>query len=260
MALSFFVRGASGSKFLYYLNKHIIPVFDELQEERKLDLLKALAEILPYTTPQDSRQILPSIVQLLKVGCEPTSHISLGPKVLQWKGKFEMSLDLSSSVALFVEDLTRATVKKLGMAENNKAMAAAKSDEAKDSIKTQKQNTTTSLQICNNILAMTRIDRSENCLLAFIGDRSVNLSWKEAIKPSAPSTVNPTGQMDSCYTTPTANGSNNLVTKKGRGAGGMQNQLVNRALDGISFGGRGGRRGRGRSWGWAGRGRGRGYL
>ncbi|MBA0720323.1 hypothetical protein Golax_007947 [Gossypium laxum] len=172
----------------------------QLQEERKLDLLKALAEILPYTTPQDSRQILPSIVQLLKSS---------------------------------VEDLTRATVKKLtlGMAENNKAIAAAKSDEAKDSIKTQKQNTTTGLQTCNNILAMTRVDRSENCLL-----------------------------VDSCHTVPAANVSNNLVTKKGRGAGGMQNQLVNRALDGISFGGRGGRRGRGRSWGWAGRGRGRGYL
>ncbi|KAH1066119.1 hypothetical protein J1N35_031106 [Gossypium stocksii] len=67
-------------------------------------------------------------------------------------------------------------------------------------------------------------------------------------------------KVDSCYTAPAANGSNNLVTKKGRGAGGMQNQLVNRALDGISFGGRGGRRGRGRSWDWAGRGRGRGYL
>ncbi|XWS18472.1 hypothetical protein CRYUN_Cryun32bG0046300 [Craigia yunnanensis] len=66
MALPFFVRGASGSKFLNYLNKHIIPVFDKLPEERKLDLLKALAEISPYTTPQDSRQILPSIVQLLK--------------------------------------------------------------------------------------------------------------------------------------------------------------------------------------------------
>ena len=35
-----------------------------------------------------------------------------------------------------VEELTRATMKKLtqGMAEHNKAMAAAKSDEAKDSI------------------------------------------------------------------------------------------------------------------------------
>ncbi|MBA0836656.1 hypothetical protein Goarm_008851 [Gossypium armourianum] len=232
MALPFFVRGASGSKFLYC----IIPVFDELQEERKLDLLKALAEILPYTTPQDSRQILPSIVQLLKVqvGCEPTSHISLGHRVLQWKGKFEMSSDLSSSVALFsVEDLTRATMKKLtlGMAENNKAMAAAKSDEAKDSIKTQKQNTTTGLQTCNNILAMTRVDRSENCLLGLACAMSVNLSWKEAIKPSAPSTATPTGQVDSCYAAPAANGSNNLVTKKGRGAGGMQNQLVNRALD-----------------------------
>lgn len=36
----------------------------------------------------------------------------------------------------YVEELTRATMKKLtqGMAEKNKAMAAAKSDEAKDSI------------------------------------------------------------------------------------------------------------------------------
>lgn len=35
-----------------------------------------------------------------------------------------------------VEELTRATMKKLtqGMAEQNKAMAAAKSDEAKDTI------------------------------------------------------------------------------------------------------------------------------
>lgn len=39
----------------------------QLPEDRKLDLLKALAEVSPYTTPQDSRQILPSIVQLLKV-------------------------------------------------------------------------------------------------------------------------------------------------------------------------------------------------
>ncbi|MBA0723880.1 hypothetical protein Golax_004423 [Gossypium laxum] len=42
-----------------------IPFF-VLPEERKLDLLKALAEISPYTTPQDSRQVLPSVVQLLK--------------------------------------------------------------------------------------------------------------------------------------------------------------------------------------------------
>ncbi|MBA0569294.1 hypothetical protein Golob_006734, partial [Gossypium lobatum] len=93
MAIPFFVRGAPGSKFLNYLNKYIIPVFDKvtyyfmisitatnvvqahfalepdiitLPEERKLDLLKALAEISPYTTPQDSRQVLPSVVQLLK--------------------------------------------------------------------------------------------------------------------------------------------------------------------------------------------------
>lgn len=39
----------------------------QLPEERKLDLLKNLAESSPYSAPQDSRQILPSTVQLLKV-------------------------------------------------------------------------------------------------------------------------------------------------------------------------------------------------
>lgn len=53
------------------------------------------------------------------------------------------------------------------------------------------------------------------------------------------------------------NGSNNLAIKKGRGAGDMQNQLVNRALEGISYGGRSAGRDRGRGWGQ--RGRGRGY-
>lgn len=87
-----------------------------------------------------------------------------------------------------MEELTRAAMKKLtqGMAEHNKAMAAAKSDEAKGCIvrlfqensvvscgafflanilkpcslfvqKTQKQNTTTGLRTCNNILAMTKV-------------------------------------------------------------------------------------------------------
>lgn len=48
------------------------------------------------------------------------------------------------------------------------------------------------------------------------------------------------------------------VNKKARGEGIMQNQLVNRALDGLSQGGR--RSGRaGRGWGGRGRGRGRGF-
>ena len=41
--------------------------FCQLPEERKLDLLKNLAECSPYVTPQDSRQLLPSVVQVLKV-------------------------------------------------------------------------------------------------------------------------------------------------------------------------------------------------
>lgn len=59
--------------------------------------------------------------------------------------------------------------------------------------------------------------------------------------------------------------SGNAASKKGRGGGvgGLQNQqLMSRALEGLSQGGGrvrgGGRRGRGR-WGGGGRGRGKGY-
>ncbi|KAF3451393.1 hypothetical protein FNV43_RR07488 [Rhamnella rubrinervis] len=288
MAIPFVVRGASSSKFLNYLNKHIIPVFDKLPEERKLDLLKALAEISPYSTPQDSRQILPSVVQLLKkymprrktgeetnftyVECllytfhhlahkVPNATNSLcGYKIVTGQPSDRLGEDFSELNKDFterlsnVEELTRATMKKLtqGMAEHNKAMAAAKSDEAKGCIKTQKQNTTTGLRTCNNILAMTKPLHSKTP--AFIGDKSINLSWKEAVKPTTPSSTASVGGKRSGNA---SNGSGNAPSKKGRGAGGLHNQLVNRALEGLSQGGRSGGRGRGRGWGGRGRGRGR---
>lgn len=52
------------------------------------------------------------------------------------------------------------------------------------------------------------------------------------------------------------NGSGNMYSKKGRG-GGNPHHLVNRAFEGLGYGGRSGGRGRGRGRGP--RGRGRGY-
>ncbi|CAL5412307.1 unnamed protein product [Camellia sinensis] len=84
-----------------------------------------------------------------------------------------------------IEELARATIKKLTqrMTEHNKAMASAKSDEAKASVKAQNQNTTTGLQTWNNILAMTQLHAKSP---SFIGDKRINLSWKEVAKASAP--------------------------------------------------------------------------
>ncbi|ONK66697.1 uncharacterized protein A4U43_C06F11030 [Asparagus officinalis] len=89
----------------------------QFPEERKLDLLKTLAGCSPYATAQDSRQLLPSIVQLLKVA---------------------------------MKKLTQ------GMAEHNKAMSAAKDEETKAKVKLNQQKDTTGLRVCNNILAMTQ--------------------------------------------------------------------------------------------------------
>ncbi|KAK3013524.1 hypothetical protein RJ639_010024 [Escallonia herrerae] len=290
MALPFFVRGASNSKFLNYLNKQIFPVFDELPEKRKVDLLKNLAESSPYTTPQDARQIFPSVVQLLKkymplrktgeemnftyVECllytfhhlsskAPNATNSLcGYKIVTGQPSDRLGEDFSENYKDFterlscVEELDRATMKKLtqGMAEHNKAMATAKTDEEKATIKTKKQNSTTGLRTCNNILAMTEPLLSKSKVPSFIGDKRINLSWKEAVKPSATSTATAAGAKRPASST---NGSGNYANKKGRGAGGVQNQLVNKAFEGLSYGGRSGTRGRGRGWGR--RGRGRGY-
>ncbi|KMT04551.1 hypothetical protein BVRB_8g182130 [Beta vulgaris subsp. vulgaris] len=289
IAIPFFMRGATNSNFLNYVHKHIIPVFDKLPEDRKLDLLKNLAESSPYTTPQDARQILPSFVQLLKkymprkrtgeemnftyVECllytfhqlaskAPNASNSLcGYKIVTGQPSDRIGEDFSEQYKDFterlkcVEELSRATMKKLtqGMDEQNKRMASA-SDEVKEKIKTEKQNATTGLKTCNNILAMTQPLHKNSP--SFIGDKRINLSWKEPVKSAVHSaTANAGGKRPASSS---QNGSNSHAAKKGRGGGGYQNQLVNRALEGISYGGRsGGRGGRGRGWG--GRGRGRGF-
>ncbi|XP_071930547.1 apoptosis inhibitor 5-like protein API5 isoform X1 [Coffea arabica] len=232
MAIPFFERGASNGKFLNYLNKHIFPVFDKLPEEWKVDLLKDLAESSPYTTPQDSRQILPSVVQLLKkympirktgeemnftyVECllytfhhlaykAPNATNSLcGYKIVTGQPSDRLGEDFSEYHKEFierlncVEELARATMKKLtqGMAEHNKALTAATSEEAKASIKTQKQNTTTGLRTCNNILAMTQPLHSKSP--SFIGDKRIDLSWKETKKLSPPSNTPAAGYVWNC--------------------------------------------------------------
>lgn len=283
MALPFFVRGASSSKFLNYLNKHILPVFDKLPEERKVDLLKNLAESSPYAAPQDSRQILPSVVQLLKkymprrktgeemnftyVECmlytfhhlankAPNATNSLcGYKIVTGQPSDRLGEDFTEFYKDFterlscVEDLTKATMKKLtqGMGQQNKPGTAV-SDEEKAKIKIQKQNATTGLRTCNNILAMTQPLHSKSP--SFIGDKRINLSWNEAVKTVAP--ANTAGGKRPANA---LNGSNNQPNKRGRGGG---NQLVDRAFQGLSYGGsRGG--GQGRGWGGR-RGRGRGYY
>ncbi|GAB4831347.1 hypothetical protein Ancab_005358 [Ancistrocladus abbreviatus] len=240
-----------------------IPFFVLPNRERKLDLLKNLAESSPYTTTQDSRQILPSVVQLLKkcmprrkteemnftyvecllhtfhnlVSKAPNATYSLcGYKVVTGQPSDRLGEDFSEYHKDFMERLTcaeelsRATMKKLtqGLDEHSKAMAAAVSDEGKERIPLRAKSP------------------------SFIGDKRINLSWKEETKPT-PSAATGAGAKRPGGT---VNGASNNVAKKGRGAGGLSNQLVNRAFGGISYAGRVSGGGRGRGWGGRGRGRG----
>ncbi|XP_026412434.1 apoptosis inhibitor 5-like protein API5 [Papaver somniferum] len=302
IALPFFMRGAPNSKFVNYLNKNILPVFDKLPEERKLDLFKNLAEISPYTSPQDSRQLLPSVVQLMKIymprrktgedmdfSCvecllytfhhlshkTPNATNSLcGYTIVTGQPSDRLGEDFSENFKDFTERLTnleelaKTSMKKLtqGLAELTKTMNAAKTEE-KASFKAKQQNSTSGLRTCNNILLMTKPLHLK--APSFIGDK-INLSWKETVKSSPPPTTAATGVKRGS----TAVNGNDPAHKKGRGEGGLRsnnnnNQLVNRAFQGLPRGGgsgdggsrgRGRGRGSGRGRGWGGRGRGRGYY
>ncbi|KAJ6795938.1 apoptosis inhibitor 5-like protein API5 [Iris pallida] len=281
MALPFFKRGASSSKFLNYFNKHIIPVFDKFPEERKLDLLRTLAGCSPFALAQDSRQLLPSIVQLLKeylprkkaeeanlnyVECllytfhhlshkTPNSTNSLcGYKIVTGQPSDRLGEDFSENYKDFterlsaIEEIVKVAMKKLtqGMTEHNKAISAAKTEDAKSKIKLEQQKATTGLRVCNNIISMAQPLHSKSP--TFIGDNKIKLSWLEP--PKAPQ-ASAGAKRAAPATTVSVNS-----TKRGRGDGPVQSQLVNRAFEGLY---RGGGRNFGRGRGWGGRGRGRGY-
>uniref|UniRef100_A0A453NVN1 Apoptosis inhibitor 5 n=1 Tax=Aegilops tauschii subsp. strangulata TaxID=200361 RepID=A0A453NVN1_AEGTS len=280
--LCFLQRGASSSKFLNYFAKQIVPVFDKIPEEKKLDLLKTVAASSPYAVAQDSRQLLPSVVQLLKkympgkkvddinhnyVECllytfhhlahkTPNTTNSLcGYKIVTGQPSDRLGEDFSEHYKDFIERLTgtedtvRAASKRLtqGMADFNKAISSAKTEEEKTKIKADQQKSTMTMRSYNNILAMSQPLHGKSPL--FIGDKKITLSWMEQPKKPAASTAG--GKR----TQPASNG-NAPLNKKGRGDGGMHNQLVNRAFEGLP---RGGGRGSGRGRGRGGRGRGWGY-
>ncbi|KAJ7562429.1 hypothetical protein O6H91_03G068800 [Diphasiastrum complanatum] len=266
MAVPFFKRGASNSKFLIYINRHILPIFEKLPEDKKLDLLKNLAESSPYASTQDARTLLPSILQLLKkylprrrTGEElnftfvesllytfhqlahktPNSTNSLcGYKIVTGQPSDRLGEDFTELYKDFterltvLEDVAKATMKKLtqGMAEHNKAMAAAKDEAAKTNAKAKKQNTSAGLRTCNNIL--TLVQPLHEKVPVFIGDKKINLSWKEIPRPAASSAMAATGVKRSGSTT---NGAG--TAKRGRGDGASA-QLVERAFTGPRAGGR----------------------
>lgn len=288
LALPFYMRGASNSKFLNYINKHLLPVFDKLPEDKKLDLLKNLAESSPFVTAQDARHLLPSILQLLKrymprrrtseefnytfVECllytfhqlahkTPNTTNSLcGYKIVTGQPSDRLGEDFTEVYKDFIERLTiveelaKATNKKLtqGVGEFGKAMALAKDEAAKNEVKAKQQKTLSGLRTCNNILSLTQPLHQK--APAFIGDKKINLSWKEVPKTASNPNVNPGTKRPA----DTGNGTESVSVggKKGRGDGAPP-ALVNRALAGLSRGGRGLVRGNMRG-GWRGRGRGRG--
>ncbi|CAM0945801.1 unnamed protein product [Alopecurus aequalis] len=282
MALPIFTRGASSSKFLNYFAKQIVPVFDKIPEEKKLDLLKTVSAGSPFAVAQDSRQLLPSVVHLLKkympgkkvddinnnyVECllytfhhlahkTPNTTNSLcGYKIVTGQPSDRLGEDFSEHYKDFTERLTgteetvRAASKRLtqGMANFNKAISSAKMAEEKSQIKADQQKSTMTMRSYNNILAMSQPLHAKSPL--FIGDKKISLSWMELPKKQAAATAGVKRTLPAFNVTAP-------VSKKGRGGGGMNNQLVNRAFEALS---RGGGRGSGRGRGRGGRGRGWGY-
>eukprot|EP00475_Leptophrys_vorax_P030691 TRINITY_DN4616_c0_g1_i1.p1 TRINITY_DN4616_c0_g1~~TRINITY_DN4616_c0_g1_i1.p1 ORF type:complete len:543 (-),score=58.06 TRINITY_DN4616_c0_g1_i1:8-1636(-) len=66
MALPFFAKGGSNSKFLNFISNHIFPAIDKVAQDRRVELLKGVAEAAPFTSPSDARVLLPAVVGMLK--------------------------------------------------------------------------------------------------------------------------------------------------------------------------------------------------
>ncbi|KAL3681101.1 hypothetical protein R1sor_024057 [Riccia sorocarpa] len=282
MALPFYARGASNSKFFNYINKHLLPVFDKLPEEKRVDLLKNLAEGSPYTSAQDARSLLPSVVALIKkyiprkktsdeinfnyaecllyafhqlaYKAPNTTNSLCGYRIVTGQPSDRLGEDFTELYKDFIERLTlvedqaKATNKKLaqGMSEHNKAMAAAKDDAAKADVKVKKQSTSSGLQTCNNILALAQPLHAK--APTFFGEKKpFSLSWA---KSQAAQALNATGSKR-----PAASVSNGAASGGGKKAKGgdtsAQNSLVNKALASLSRSGSRGGQGRSRgSRGW----------
>ncbi|KAF9608739.1 hypothetical protein IFM89_010871 [Coptis chinensis] len=279
MAIPVFKRGASNSKFVNYLNKHILPIVHKVilhfPEEHKLHFLKNLAESSPYTAPQDSRQLLPVVVTLLKrymprrktweeteftyIECllfafhhlankTPNATNSLcGYKIVTGQPSDRLGEDFSDSYKEFcerlttVEDLVRVTMKKSnqGLVDHDKAMATAKTEEDNANNRTKKQNMQSGVRACNNILTMTQPLHLKSP--SFIGDDKITLSWKAVAKPTGPSTTVAARKRPA-----STNVSSNAASKRGRGEDGVSSRFVNDTRKGVYRGGRSGVSGWGR--------------
>lgn len=285
LALPIYVRGASNSKFLNYINKHLLPVFDKLSEEKQLDLLKNLAESSPHALAQDARNLLPSILQLLKkympkrktseeinytfVECllftfhhlaskTPNTTNSLcGYKIVTGQPSDRLGEDFSDLFKDFterltvVEELTKAAHKKLtqGVGEFGKAMTIAKDETAKNEVRAKQAKTLSGMRTCNNISSLAQPLHQKSP--TFAGDKKIILSWKEVPKAVA---TPPSAKAGVKRAAVAENGAGRMSgVKKGRGNE-VPSSFRNRSVAGLSRGG-----GRGFRGGWRGRSRSRGY-
>jgi len=66
IAIPFLQSGGTGEKFLRYLAEKVVPEFDKIHESQKFSLLKAIAEMSPFSLADESRIMLPSIFSLIK--------------------------------------------------------------------------------------------------------------------------------------------------------------------------------------------------
>ncbi|XP_024543688.1 apoptosis inhibitor 5-like protein API5 [Selaginella moellendorffii] len=297
MSLPFYARGASNSKFLNYINKSLFPAFDKLPEDKKTELLKKIAESVQFSSAQDARNLLPTILQLLKkympkrktteefnylhVECllyafhqlahkSPNSTNSLcGYKIVTGQPSDRLGEDFTDLYKDFIErlevaeSLSKSTLKKLtqGMTK----VPAAKDENAKAEEKAKKVALGVGLRSCNNITKLiTPLKQKTPEFLG--GPKNFNPSWKEAAKPAAAAaTATQASTPANSGAKRPAAANNGATTKRARGEQHQHQQrqpeqqhLVNKAFAGISRGGGGGGGGR-RQW-RAGRGRGRNYY
>eukprot|EP00244_Chara_vulgaris_P010881 TRINITY_DN513_c0_g1_i1.p1 TRINITY_DN513_c0_g1~~TRINITY_DN513_c0_g1_i1.p1 ORF type:complete len:554 (+),score=150.28 TRINITY_DN513_c0_g1_i1:552-2213(+) len=219
-SIPMYSKGASNSKFVNYVNKQVIPQLEKVAADKKTSLMKALAETAPFTSAQDCRTMLPSVVGLLKkempskkttdelnfshIECllytfhklasktPNTTNALCGFKIVTGQPSdrlgedfSEMNKDITERLTV-VEDMAKAKNKKVTqeVAEHKQALTAAKEEPAKVELKAKIATEAALLKTCNNVLTLAK--PLHNKAPSFFGDgHSFTLSWKESMKPAS---------------------------------------------------------------------------
>ncbi|KAL0760143.1 hypothetical protein Bca101_076293 [Brassica carinata] len=185
----FYKRGVQSNLVRDFVNIHVLPQFHKLLEDRKLDFLKALAEISFFTRAPVSNHTLRSMGEILKMYM-PSSSKGSAFNVEKSSTHVECILYVFHHLAHKAENTKTATELCKQLRERLKnvtLMTSPRLEELRINLSNDDKELRGATGWVRDLKFLAEMKKEKTVLLAkkisFTGDKRVNLSWKEARKP-----------------------------------------------------------------------------